>query len=233
MAITLVQGPARGTGTTSPISVTMASAPIQGNVLIATVTGYTQGSGIGIIAITQVGVTWSKAISWYPTNNNGAEIWRGIVGAGASASISVDIGVPTYGDIVNICEWSGLATVNPVDQTAKNDDGTVPSSPSDTGTTPTTTQDNELWIGCIAAVLGGTDQSAPTNGFTLLDGCGASLSNGYLYKIVTSTGTANSGTTTSGPASYWVGCVATFYAGEKGTLQLTHVKYLKRGIGAP
>ena len=78
-----------------------------------------------------------------------------------------------------------------------------------TGTTATTTQAKELWIGGIT-VEASASQTTPTNGFTLLDGAttGVSTSVAYLENIVSTTGTASSGTTIS--SNSYVGCIATF-----------------------
>ena len=219
------EGNGRGTGSSSPISVTLSQTPAQGDVLIATITANRIDATVYVSSITQAGVTWSAAYAYDPTGPSLigylTEIWVGVVGSGASTSISVAFNNNQFvAAVVDVCEFSGIAS-NQVDQVGYtfNTVGTV----TNTGTTPTTTQPYELWIGCTASSI--YAQSSPTNGFTLLDGALYTASNGYtqstgfLYKIVNSTGAANTGTTLSGSYN-WQGCIATFEASSP----LTHAQ---------
>ena len=214
--ITRVQGNARGTYSTgSSISVTMTSAPASGNVEVATISTCNSGSARTVSSISQTGVTWSKQVSSSGSDGSGyddSEIWLGIVGSGASTSVTVNLsGSPSYGGAADICEYSGVATSGSLDLTSTASGSSTSTS---TGTTATTTAPNELWIGSIVASGNtGRTQSSPTNSFTLLDGAVVSyMSEAYLEKIVTSTATANSGTTCSGSVNGWFGCIATFKA---------------------
>ena len=193
---------------------TLAQTPTQGNTLIAVIgTNQTSGSE-NVSSITQTGVTWSLVVPDDQVVAN--EIWMGAVGSGASTSVSITLAQSVYAAVADICEWSGIAS-NPVDKTATNNGNN--STQTDTGTTATTTQANELFIGIIGVY--GQAQSNPTNSFTMLDGAyfnvtwGISVS--YLYKIVSSTGAANSGTTIASSSPSWEGCIATFKASTSGT----------------
>jgi hypothetical protein len=208
MAIARVQGNARGTASNSnTVSVTLSSTPTNGNLLIAVIGIRT--ININVSSIAQTGVTWTKQVSknnWDEGQNLDVEIWAGVVGSGASTNITITLSGSASNAVADVCEYSGLPTSGFLDKTATNKGL---SAYPDTGTTATTSWADELWIG--ATNTQGGDQSNPTNGFTLLDGItyAYALSVGYLEKIVSSTGTANSGTTT--PAgNYWVGCIATF-----------------------
>jgi len=206
MAISRVQGNARGTTTGSSIAVTMASTPISGNVLVAVIGTYRSGSVAIVNSITQTGVTWTKQISKAVGTTLNIEIWLGVVSSGASKNITITLNqAATYGAVADVCEYSGVATSNFLDKTATNSGS---SKYPDTGTTATTTMANELWIGGTVPT---EPQSSPTNGFTLLDGAlyNTTMSVGYLEKIVSSTGTAHSSTTTADSVS-WGGCIATF-----------------------
>jgi hypothetical protein len=134
-----------------------------------------------------------------------SEIWLGVVGAGASKNITVNLnGALSNGGEANIAEYSGIAS-SPLDQTAYADSI---SGTTSTGTTASTTVSKELWIGSVCVDL--YSQTTPQNGFTLFDGVLTnSVSNAYLEKNVSSTGTASSGTTLGGSANY-VGVIATF-----------------------
>lgn len=207
--ITRVQGPARGTTTSSSISVSMTSTPTEGNLLIATV-GLAYYEWESVSSITQTNVVWTRQV-YNQYASVYVAVWTGVVSASAGKDITITLsGAPDYGGVADVCEYSGLLTSGFLDvaATAQSDSGTS----SSTGTTSTTSQDDELWVG--ATVFGGDiSQSTPTNSFTLLDGenYGSALSIAFLEKIVDSAGTANSGTTGSGSGN-WIGCVATFKA---------------------
>lgn len=211
MAITRVQGNARGTSLTNSISVTMTSTPTSGDMLIATIGTYSSTAFATVSSISETGVTWTRQAQ--ETYGSGSywrvvEIWAGVVGSGALTSITINLAVAAdYGAIADVCEYSGLLTSGFLDKTAVN---TGSSTAPDTGTTATTTQPNELWIGNTGVAA--SPQTNPTNGFTLLDGVSfSSFSVAYLENIVNAIGTANSGTTI--PAGVgWVGCIATFKA---------------------
>ena len=216
MTISLVSGSySRGTASSgSTISVTLAQTPTQGNTLVAVIGTNQTGGSESVSSITQTGVTWSVVVPEDPVVAN--EIWMGVVGSGASTSVSIALAQSVFAAVADICEWSGLAS-NPVDQTATNN-GTS-STQTDTGTTATTTQANELFIGTVGVY--GQAQSSPTNSFTMLDGAYFNVTGGisvsYLYKIVSSTGAANSGTTIATSSNAWQGCIATFKGASAGT----------------
>jgi hypothetical protein len=204
-------------GSVSSLVVTMTSAPKSGDLLIATV-GLDLIKGEHVSGITETGVTWSRAVDYINSGWAGVEIWYGMVGSGASTSVTVTLTAATGEVVVDVCEWSGLAVSTPVDQTATN---SGKSTTMTTGTTATTTQANELWVGAVCATSSRTDhgQSSATNGFTLLDGAGYNpasgdyMSLGYLYYVASVTGAAGSGTTASTSSGlYWSGCIAAFKA---------------------
>jgi hypothetical protein len=121
-------------------------------VLVACI-GLNRGAGNSVTSITQTGVTWLKAKSQVQDSGYAtAEIWYGIVGVGASKTVTVNLSITGtyYGATADICEYSGLNTTSLLDKTASNIGalGTV----TDTGTTASTSQNNELWIGCIVAL---------------------------------------------------------------------------------
>lgn len=220
--ITLVQGPARGTGDiiSGNYTVTLDSTPASGNLLILCSYAGAQGTNPHVTGVSQTNVIWTQVATVSDNSFGDSEIWKGVVSASAGTvlTISVTGGTGDYGwEIADCCEWSGLSGV--VDKTNYNNGGEGTSS--DSGTTATTTQNDELvvaGIGATASAQSHTNaQSSPTNGFTLLDGTSTVVaiysyaSVGYLYKIVSATATYNTGTTIAYD-SYWVGCIATFKA---------------------
>jgi len=233
--ITRVQGNARGTATSgSTITVTMASTPTSGNMIVIVIfnQNFYDSVAITVSSISETGVTWTGSgngkatgLSWSKVDT---EIWIGTVGSGASKTITVQLSASlgTYATaIANACEYNGLASASSVlDKTATNGQGGFTSAI--TGTTATTTQANELWIGGIGDLntginaYGPATQSSPTNSFTLLDGANLlgsapayyNQSLGYLERIVSSTGTANSGVTLATLDYVSIGVIATFKA---------------------
>ena len=207
--ITRVQGNARGTSASNNINVTMSSTPTSGNLLIAVIGTMVINLPFATVSsINQTSVTWTKQVdNSYSNMNLDNEIWAGVVSSGASKNITVNLShVADSGGIVDVCEYSGLATACFLDQTAT---ATGQNTTTSTGTTFTTTHANELWIGSVNAFTI-YSQSTPQNGFTLLDGdpfgC---IGESYLEKIVSSTGQASSGTTIPS-TNYYDGCIATF-----------------------
>ena len=122
---------------------TLTDSPLLGDALIAA-TGLDPGN---ISSITEKGVTWMRQVSQSSSAwSMDVEIWLGVVGQNAASTITFNFGGPTetYGYIfsVAICEYSGVATTESLDQTATN---VGFSAVSDTGQTNMTTQPNELW----------------------------------------------------------------------------------------
>lgn len=221
----------RGTWTTgSSFGITLNSAPANGNSLVMAV-GVSAGAlATTVSSITQTGASWSRIIQKQANSNlNDVEIWAAFGVSGAAAAITVNMSGTintAKGAVGDVWEYSGLLTTGQPDQTQTNSGSGVPS----TGTTLTTSQANEVWVGGIMVVS--VSQSTPTNGFNLTDGAlytngTVSLSLAYLDKIVTATGTASTGTTIVG-AHNWVGGIATFLAT---TTTTTYINQSDTGSG--
>lgn len=230
MTISRVQGNARGSGiNNSTTSVTLSTAPTSGNVLVLAFGSVQAGIASSVSGISQAGVNWARQtgsaasfVGWVMDS----EIWVGIVGSNASTSVTISHATANQ-SAADICEYSGIATVGFLDKTATaycSSEGTYPQ----TGTTATTTQAEELWVGSVWEYGDFWQYSyinSCTNGFTVMDG--ATISNyplfqclAYLEKIVSSTGQAYSQT---GPYTRpWCGCIVTLKAGEA---QLPALRY--------
>jgi parallel beta-helix repeat protein len=229
-------------------AITLGATPHAGDTLILNYEGSVTNYGT-VWYISETGVTWSgggtgKQVGLDDASNGmDVEIWLGTVGPGASTAITIYMSA--YGNlneppIADVCEYSGLASASTVlDLTATSPTGVASTKTTTTGTTATTTQANELWIGATIAWLRSSStsyvtqtssgSSSPTNGFTLMDGIDVYGSSGsspahsslaMLEKIVSSTGTAQSGTTVANPA-YADGVIATFKAAVTTTTQPT------------
>jgi PKD repeat protein len=111
-------------------------------------------------------------------------------------------------------EYSGLLSANALDQT-NSASGT--STAAVTGTTATTTQANELWLGGIAIADGRRTLNSPYgNGFLAVTNAksGTASSDSMVYaleNITNATGAASSSGTVSASDS-WAGAIATFKA---------------------
>lgn len=220
MAIKRIQGSTRGTadGAVNTLQVTLTSTPTQSNLLILTIGIFDYFTLNTVTSITQTNVTWTKQTQKQAYDQYDSEIWAGVVGSNPSTSITVNFtGIGNRGlAIADVCEYSGIQTSRFLDKTSGG--ASNQSQSGNTGTTAITTRPQELWIGEVFHVtdfFSDSTQNSPTNSFTLLDGVGFDAGNGYhascayLEKIVSTTGTANTGTSFVA-SGYWVGCIATF-----------------------
>jgi hypothetical protein len=215
----------------TPFSLALAQTPAAGNVLIATFgsfNGYFVDSSV--TSITQSNVAWSRRVKNQSSDNVfDVEVWVGVVsssgGAGQTLTVTLN-SAPSQGVTAEICEYSGLSPNMDV-YAVNNGNGVT----TDTGTTSMTRFANELWVGAIFTY--NREQGSERNGFTKLDGVYNGNFNSFVYleKIVSSTSTANSGTTTTGiyDPSNWYGCIATFVA--NGTNTTVTVPYDGRYAG--
>lgn len=229
--ITRVQGPFRTTAINSiaAFTVVMDSAPTSGNIVVATVV-VASDKNVSATALTQTNVAWSLQKHSYFLGGaanvyHNTQIWVGVVNDSAGTNITVtwSSGHTNIACIVNVCEYSGVLTADFLDQTASSNGETTTTT---TGTTDTTTVAPELAIGAVGyASLSNTNQSDPTNGFTLLDGVPDILvtingnsrlvSNSYLEKTVYVTDEITAGTTALGATlSTWASAIITLKAAD-------------------
>jgi hypothetical protein len=185
-------------------------APADGNTLVAVVQA--RKSGSVLYSMSQTGATWTEAGSSSSTNVE-VSIWYANNVSGAGTSVTITGGTKLAATIV---EYSGLASSSVLDAVSGGGNAGTSNAP-DTGTTSTTAQASELWVGGMANVNTNT-YSAQTNGFTEIaesattGGSPATKSNSvYEEKVVSTTGAANVGATLSGSVE-WVGIIATFNA---------------------
>jgi hypothetical protein len=212
-----VQGPfyAGNTNQYDPINqVTLNhdSAPLQYDTIVMKIDCVIAGQ---TFTINQPGVTWNLAKSAVGSACYTYTYYGYVDSTSAvrTATITASPGVQSYSTIfVTSVEYSGIATTNPVDQTASNTGTVFQSGQTDTGTATSST-DSALYVGSVftgSSLL--VAQNQPSNGFTLYV---QHTSSAYLEKIATSTGNANSGTnmqlSSSGGAS-WVGSIVVFKA---------------------
>lgn len=141
-------------GNTTSLSGTCASTPVSGNLLIAFIAS-NRGSGAArtVSSIVQTGVTWAIITGCKVANGFlGLEVWRGVVGAGASTSYTITISGTITGGAANLMEISGVSTT--IDATTVTNTGT---STSPSCGAYTTANGNDL----IIAGLGYETNAAP------------------------------------------------------------------------
>ena len=208
-------------GGSQPWSMTVPP-PANGDTLVAVLSGHASVASPLATGVTQTGATWIRA--GYSRNPGGTatEIWyaTNVYNAGTNVSIALN-----WRSAAVIAEYRGLAAVNPVDVTASN---TNISNMANTGTTPTTSQNNELWFGGIGLADSSYTLAAPNNGFSTIGNSQSasttSSSNAKVYaldKLVTATGSANVSAILSGPIA-WSGVMVAFKVAQVTTpLSLT------------
>lgn len=207
MAIARVQFKTGSAAATS-ISVTMDSAPTNGNALAIAVTTLS-GTDARVSSISQTGATWVKAVSVANASNPETEIWYALNVSSASASLTVNLAASLTAKCI-VAEYSGISTSGALDKTASNT-GTGP--PASTGTTATTAFNVELWFAALASAnTSGFYLNTPSNGFSQVASVGDSfLLLGLYEKIVSSTGAASTSDSWSlvSESELWAGAIAT------------------------
>ena len=219
------------TGTSGAASVTgfnvnLTTSPVAGNTLIAVIS--TRGTSANRVSgITQSGTTWARVTQ--ATNGSGTttEIWIASNVSGAGTQVAISMAASLRAAAV-VAEYRGLLAVGPLDQISS---ATGTSNAASTGTTATTSQDSELWLGGIGIADGRTNRflTAPYgNSFTVIASSQSSNTSNdamiyALEKIVNGTGTASTSGTlgTSGVSDSWAGAITTFKAATLSTLALT------------
>jgi prolyl-tRNA editing enzyme YbaK/EbsC (Cys-tRNA(Pro) deacylase) len=189
--------------------------PTNGNALVAVIS--TRGtSGNRVSSITQSGATWTRAGQGTNTASSGStvEIWCAPNVTNAGTTVTVNLGASLFASAA-IIEYSGLAVTNPADVSAGASGNSISAS---TGSTPTTTQTNEVWVGGIGLANSTYTLSALLNSFAsvsnVVSTSGTAGNNANLYvieRIVAAKVSALSGGTVSS-SSQWSGTIATFKA---------------------
>ena len=131
----------------------------------------------------------------------------------ASPVATGPVSIPSSGSaawIVDLTEWSGIASAGALDATASDTSGTVLAILASSGTTASTAQSSEIAIAVLTA-LSAVNQSAPTNGFTPRDVAsqGSNITAGFYDSTLLTVGARSVSVSLSAPAK-WRGAIATF-----------------------
>jgi hypothetical protein len=211
--VTRVQTKTGSSGSSSTsLSVTLGSTPIDGNTLVAIIATKRTSSNT-VTRITQTGATWVRATQSTNTSGSTTEIWY--TSNVSSASKSITVSQSSTSSAIVIAEYDGILTTNVLDKVNNSNSSSATAS---TGTTGTTSQGDELIIGGIGLIDSSYSLSSITNSFstigTVASGSTPSASYAKVYaleKIVSATSTYSSGGTVS-TSSVWSGAIATFKA---------------------
>lgn len=213
MTITLVQ---QKTGSASSLSFTTPTTA--GNLVVA---GYTDPNGPTAVSGAKLGgaagnfVQAKSQLSTYL-----AALWIDPNCAGGQTAVALTLTGSANFPTMWIAEFSGVATSSPLDKTA----GASGSASSwSSGSTATTTQASELWLGAAGGVNAGP--ASPWTNFTVPDGTG---NDGiYGYDIVSSTGAAAYAGASG--SSAWTAIVVTLKAAATSTVSPFAVPRIGRG----
>lgn len=214
------------------IPVTYPEVPLDNSLLVAICVNVdsTDGDGIVVDSITQTGATWNKAFSVADAATlQDIEIWyaEGISGAGSTAT--VDFSSITSA-IVIFAEYTGVKLVNALDKIG-GDIKPGASNILNTGSAPTTTKPNEVWIGGVSGINVLTSFTSPSpstptqtvitqqnnadsgvGGINDFSACG-------LEQIVNAIGTPSQSVESDSSHDGSVGVIATFIEGVFGENQ--------------
>jgi hypothetical protein len=213
--LTLVQrkSSTSAAGTGGSFQASWQSQPTQGNLLVAVANSDS--------ALTMVSTGWTLAIS----SVNYVALYQFYKIAGASESSVVDITVNSgnFSCGVELEEYAGNAPSTPLDQTASFSPTTDGDATISTGTTPTTTQADELALVAFGMLYPTTSITAITNSFVeVVDNLRAisNPTNGIdtaltvASKALTATGTQNAVGTLDTPNLRPSGIIGTYKAGS-------------------
>ncbi len=181
---------AASVGTT--VVVTLPGSSTTGNTLIACIGGNNTPT---VASIAGGGVTtWAKAVS--SNTQRVAEIWYGVVTAGAVTAVTVTFGGTLAANTeANVSEWSGVLTTGTiVDASGSNTGGATATA---TTATIATSDAGDLLIACTRPNGGKVLSSGPTDSFTALT-TGTDLRSAYRLPGATGSYSTSWTWTTSG-----------------------------------
>ena len=215
--INRIQSATGNNGTTTPskyITLAMSANTTPGNTLIAVIS--TRGTAVDMVSgVSGGGATWIRAVQSTNYYGNTTEIWYSSNISVATKNIVITLsGISPWSRAAAIVmEYTGTLVLDKVASSTGNSTKPV------TGTTATTTQTKELWIGGIGFSNSNYSLSSISNSFTQVanqsSGSSTTASNTRVYaleKVVTTTGQASTGGTLN-ISTYWSGAIATFRSG--------------------
>ncbi len=197
MSISLVQQATGAWASGTTYTVTLSTAPVNGNALALCHGGSVTGTTI--VSISQTGATWVKGTS--VATNRETEIWYALNVSGAGTVITVTLSSSSAGAAsANAQEYSGVDTASALSGTSTgNGNSTTPATGS---ATPTA---GRAAVAIASTRVGGTLSAGPSNGFTALTSPD-SLRNYDAYLIIASTSGSYSTDYVAG-TGLWASCI--------------------------
>ena len=189
-----------GASAATSFSVTVPP-PASGDTLVAIISTRSTSAGAVTGIVQSGGALWTRAAQSVGTAGTTTEIWYASNLQSAGTSVTIQLASAVFASAV-LAEYAGVLGSAAADQTA-NSSGN--SNSAVTGTTATTAQANELWIGGIGLDGSTATLGTPLNAFTSVANAQSSnataASNAKvvaLEKLPGATGTAASGGTITG-----------------------------------
>ncbi len=189
-----------GANSATSFSVTIP-APTSGNTLVAIISTRS-ASASAVTGIVQSGAAlWTRAAQSTGTAGTTTEIWHAPNIQAAGTTVTIQLAAPLMASAV-VAEYSGVLVAGSLDQTANSSGSGIAAV---TGSSATTTQANELWLGGIGLDNSTLTLGTPVGGFVSIanaQSSGASATGDAkiyaLEKLPGATGTAASGGTITG-----------------------------------
>ena len=158
-----------------------------------------------VTPVTGGGVTLTQAVTVQIGIEENLYIYYGTNSSGGTKTVTINGTSDNW--VLEVSEWSGLANSGTLDVTG---------SATGTGTSPssgnvTTTNANDLLIAFETDFSGAPPSAGPTNSFTALNSGSLNQPHNPAYRIVSATGTYNTGWTIG--SNSWGGVIAAFKAG--------------------
>lgn len=201
MAISLVHQ-ATGSGTSSPLSVTITAAASGNTLVVCVVSKRSSGAARTVSSITCTNTTgWTKlAASGAFGTSYQTEIWYGHATATSGTSVSITMSGTTASLAANVSEFSGILTSGTIpDGTAQ---GTTGSGPSVTTAAYSTAKTGDLVITCEGHADGTAPSAQPGGSFANLTFANQSTVTGVQGNYIVL------GTSGSQSATWTIGSVA-------------------------
>jgi hypothetical protein len=196
--------------TSTTLTATLPAASTAGNLLVLSASVYT-GTTNHITSVTDsAGNLWQRANAWsVASHNSDGEVWYAANAAPATSIVAHLTSAATMA--IQVLEFSGIATSNPLDTSA----GTSNTSTAASSGPLTPAASGELLVGLVAGHASSQAMTVTSTGFTVQPqqnstGTIATVRTGY--QVLAGTG-ATSFSASFGTAMYWAAGLVAFKAG--------------------
>lgn len=171
--------------TANAITATLTPKPIENNLLVAVMVTASVFANIN-----SVPAGWTAAVHQDRSTAN-TSIWYKVAGAAEPTDTTFGFTASVLSTLM-LLEIRGIATAAPLDQVVSTDGGAGAVTGLSTGTTPATTQADEIAIAGWGQASSGAAYGTPTNNFRQAAAVGSSARLTAAAAILTATGTVES-----------------------------------------